>query len=55
MPLSPVSGVLAAISLVGVIAIPFGDPQFLDMAIAVELAFIALTVLIYKGYRKAVC
>lgn len=44
---------LAAISVVGAIAIPFGDPQFLDRAIALELAFIALTVLIYKGFRKA--
>jgi hypothetical protein len=53
MPLSPVAIVLAAISVVGAIAIPFGDPQFLDRAIALELAFIALTALIYKGFRKA--
>jgi hypothetical protein len=53
MPVSPVVAVLAAISVVGAIAIPFGDPQFLDRAIALELAFIALTVLIYKGLRKA--
>jgi hypothetical protein len=53
MPLSPVSAVLAAISVVGAIAIPFGDPQFLDKAIALELAFIALTVLIYKGFQMA--
>jgi hypothetical protein len=45
--------VLAAISVVGALAIPFGDPQFLDRAIALELAFIALTVLIYKGHRRA--
>lgn len=53
MPFSPVVIVLAAISVVGAIAIPFGDPQFLDRAIALELAFIALTVLIYRGFRKA--
>jgi hypothetical protein len=45
--------VLAVISIVGVIAIPFGDPQFIDRAISLELTFIALTVLIYKGFRKA--
>jgi hypothetical protein len=53
MPFRPVVIVLAAISVVGAIAIPFGDPQFLDRAIALELAFIALTILIYKGFRKA--
>ena len=53
MPFSPVTAVLAAISVTGAIAIPFGDPQFLDRAIALELAFIALTILIYKGFRKA--
>ena len=47
------TAVLAAISVTGAIAIPFGDPQFLDRAIALELAFIALTILIYKGFRKA--
>jgi hypothetical protein len=53
MALSPVVAVLAAISVVGAIAIPFGDPQFIDRAIALELTFIALTVLIFKGFRKA--
>lgn len=53
MPFSPVAVVLATISVVGAIAIPFGDPQFLDRAIALELAFIALTVLTYRGFRKA--
>jgi hypothetical protein len=52
MPFGPVATVLAAISVVGAIAIPFGDPQFLDRAIALELAFITLTVLIYRGFRK---
>ena len=51
--MGPVVAVLAAISVVGAIAIPFGDPQFIDRAIALELSFIALTVLVYKGFRKA--
>lgn len=53
LQLAAVTAILAAISIVGAIAIPFGDPQFLDLAIALELSFIALTVLTYKGYRKA--
>jgi hypothetical protein len=50
---APVVIVLLAISVVGAIAIPFGDPQFLDRAIALELSFIVLAVLTYKGFRKA--
>ena len=50
---TPVVLVLVAISVVGAIAIPFGDPQFLDRAIALELSFITLAVLTFKGYRKA--
>jgi len=53
VPFSPVVAILTAINVVGAIAIPFGDPQFLDRAIALELAFISLTVLIYRGFRKA--
>jgi len=52
MRFTAVMAVLAAISVVGAIAIPFGDPQFIDRAIALELSFIALTVLTYKGFRK---
>ncbi len=47
-----VFAVLAAISVVGVVAIPFGDPQFVDRAIVLELSFIALAMLAYKGFRK---
>jgi hypothetical protein len=50
---SPVVAILAAISVMGAIAIPFGDRQFLDRAIALELGFITLTALIYRGFRKA--
>ena len=53
LPFNPVVAVLAAISVVGAIAIPFGDPQFVDRAIALELSFVALSILIYKGFRKA--
>ncbi|HEX2558412.1 MAG TPA: hypothetical protein VHK86_08845 [Nitrososphaera sp.] len=53
MRVTPVTAALAAISVVGAIAIPFGDPQFIDRAIALELSFIALTVLTYKGSRKS--
>ena len=53
MPLTRVVIILVAISIVGAIAIPFGDPQFLGRAIALELSFITLVVLTYKGFRKA--
>ena len=53
MPFSPVVAVLIAISVVGAIAISFGDPQFIDRAIALELSFIALAILVYKGFRRA--
>jgi hypothetical protein len=53
MRFTAVTAVLAAISVVGAMAIPFGDPQFIDRAIALELSFIALTVLAYRGFRKA--
>lgn len=53
MSISPVTYILVAISVIGVIAIPFGDPQFLDRAIILELSFIALTILTFKGFRMA--
>ena len=53
MSFTPVVIVLVAVSVVGAIAIPFGDPQFLDRAIALELSFITLAVLIYKGFSIA--
>lgn len=48
-----VSCILAAIGIVGAIAIPFGDPQFLDRAFGLELSFIALTFLVWRGFRKS--
>jgi hypothetical protein len=42
---------LILISALGVIAIPFGNPKFIG-AIALELSFVALSILIWKGYTK---
>lgn len=46
MHFRPVAITLVAISMVGAIAIPFGDPQFLDRAIALELSYIVLAVVV---------
>ena len=54
MPFTRVVIILVAISIVGAIAIPFGDPQFLGRAIELELSFITLVVLNIKGLSKAV-
>ena len=43
---------LILISALGVIAIPFGNPKFIEGAIALELSFVALSILIWKGYTK---
>ena len=43
---------LIAITVVGMIAIPFGNPKFLDRAIVLELCFISLSFLVWKGYTK---
>lgn len=45
--------VLVSIAVTGLIAIPFGNPKFIDRAIILELTFITLSVLIWKGYHKA--
>jgi hypothetical protein len=50
----PVAIVLRVISIVGAIAIPFGAPQFINRAIALELSFITLAVLIFLGDRLTV-
>ena len=49
----PVVIMLVVISIVGAIAIPFSAPQFLDRAVALELSFIMLAFLTYKGFHKA--
>jgi len=51
---SPVVIVLVAISIVGALAIPYGDPQFLDRAIALELSFITLAIVILLDIRHTV-
>jgi hypothetical protein len=50
----PVVIVLTVISIVGAVAIPFGAPQFIDRAIALELSFITLAVVILLGDRLTV-
>ena len=47
----PVVIVLTVISIVGAAAIPFGDPQFIDRAITLEVSFITLAVVILLGDR----
>jgi hypothetical protein len=44
---------LILISALGVIAIPFGSPKFIGEAIAIELSFITLSLLVWRGYTKA--
>ena len=51
---TPVVIVLLAISIVGALAIPFGDPRFLDRAIALELSFITLAIVLLLDVRGAV-
>jgi len=45
--------VLVAIAVIGLIAISFGNPKFIDRAIVLELIFITLSVLLWRGYHKA--
>jgi hypothetical protein len=40
--------------MVGAAAIPFGDPQFIDRAITLEVSFITLAVVILLGDRLIV-
>jgi hypothetical protein len=44
--------ILVFITVLGSIAIPFGNPKFIDRAIILELSFAILSVLIWKGYNK---
>ena len=44
---------LVSITVLGLIAIPFGNPKFIDRAIILEISFATLSVLIWKGYTKA--
>jgi hypothetical protein len=44
---------LLCISIIGVIAIPFGNPKLIYGSIALELLFIILTYLVWKESSKA--
>ena len=44
---------LVSITVLGLIAIPFGNPKFIDRAIILETSFAALSLLVWKGYSKA--
>lgn len=44
---------LVSIIVLGLIGIPFGNPKFIDRAIILEILFATLSVLIWKGYSKA--
>jgi len=44
---------LVSITVLGLIAIPFGNPKFIDRTIILEISFATLSVLIWKGYSKA--
>ena len=44
---------LILISGLGIVAIPFGNPKFIGEAIIVELSFITLSILVWRGYIKA--
>jgi hypothetical protein len=48
----PVFIILVFIIMIGIVGIPFGDPRFIIYAIFLELNYIALAILIAKGYRK---
>src|SRR5919198_1917607 len=45
--------ILVSIAALGLIAIPIGNPKFIDRAIILELSFATLSALIWKGYSKA--
>jgi hypothetical protein len=45
--------IVILISALGIVAIPFGNPKFIGEAIIVELSFITLFVLVWRGYTKA--
>ena len=44
---------LISITVLGLTTIPFGNPKFIDRAIILEISFATLSVLIWKGYSKA--
>lgn len=49
-----ISYVLIAISVVGAMGLPLGDPKFLPVGVALEASFIGLAILSLKKVRYAV-
>jgi hypothetical protein len=45
--------IVISIIIVGLVGIPFGNPQLVGVAILLEILFISLATLITKGYSKA--
>jgi hypothetical protein len=52
--MKPVTAVLIAISAVGMVGLPLGDPKFLPVAIGLEASFIALTILSVKKVKYVI-
>ncbi|MGB9003355.1 MAG: hypothetical protein WCC52_06080 [Nitrosotalea sp.] len=44
--------ILAAVSVVGVLGIPLGDPKFIPQALLLEGSFISLAILTAKNYKR---
>ena len=47
-----VSLVLVAVSVVGALGIPLGDPKFVGQALVLEGCFVALAILTLKNYKR---
>ncbi len=45
------SMILIAISIIGALGLPIGDPRFLSIAVALEVAYIILAILSFKNIR----
>lgn len=44
--------ILVSIIVIGIIAIPLGNPKFIDRAVGLELAFIFISLALLRGYTK---
>src|SRR5574340_281913 len=44
--------VLTAVSIVGIMGIPLGDPKFIGQALVLEGCFITLAILTLKNYKR---
>ncbi|HLN34595.1 MAG TPA: hypothetical protein VK250_04865 [Nitrososphaeraceae archaeon] len=45
--------IIFSIIIIGLIAIPIGNPKFIYRAIGLELSFVILSILLWKGYTQA--